>query len=143
MVSSKIVEGRSELGRKLTMERFYKREEKKTWVTYFWFLMLGGLAAHRFYLRKWKSAMCLLVIIWIPNLLLLYFTTPEGPRADPFVGSYNTAAELIVLIPWLWLGIIIVEVIAIPFLTTSANRELKHRLSSKFGFDNRLSDELD
>ncbi|HWI30196.1 MAG TPA: DUF2510 domain-containing protein, partial [Microbacterium sp.] len=39
--------------------------DKRVWVAYLLFLLLGGLAAHRFYLRRPVSAVGFIVLYWI------------------------------------------------------------------------------
>ena len=134
-VDATVVKGRSELGRQLTMERYYNRGFRRVWIAYFWLLMLGGVAAHRFYLRKWKSGIALLLLVWVPTIALIALTSTADPQLNSNNDLYKTALEIFRYVPAIFLLIIIIEIISIPFLTTSANRNLKKKLLRDFQLD--------
>ena len=101
-------------------------------IAYFWLFILGGLAAHRFYLRKWKSGAFLLLLIWVPSFVLVILTAHAEPSFDLYGKPFNRALDIFSYVPFAFLVILVLELISIPFLTKSSNKRLREKLLKDF-----------
>jgi len=105
-----VLEGRSQLGKELAIERYYKRECKSLFYAYILWFLLSLFAAHRFYLGYWKSG-------------LVYMTVMCAMFILPIIAFSLTAYAQLVMI-----ALFLFDAVMLPKITRQANLKIRQAL---------------
>ena len=98
-----LLENRSELGRKLLLERLVKQHKKSQLIAYALWLLFCGFGLHRMYLRQWRQAFMLIGLYFFVLIAPTGFYL-NGATASLY-GNLNTILMIIAIGVWLYEGV--------------------------------------
>ncbi len=121
-----LVKNRSELGRKLMLERLVKQNRKHQLVAYALWALLAGLGLHRMYLGQWRQAFSLI------GFYLFALLTPSLLLLSGNVALRNSSLTTILLLAGI--GIWLYEGVRLYSLVRRWNEELRKEIEISMAF---------
>ena len=104
----------------------YDANKKSALLAYVIWFFLAGLAGHRFYLRRYRSAVIML-LLWLAGVLLIVFSlvAARTSEAGDAVRSLAVFAPVVLAIPAIW---VVVDLFLIPGMVRKFNHGIIDRL---------------
>ena len=120
-------DGKTAVGSLSDVERkmHFEVSKKSTMIAYVIWLFFAGLAGHRFYLRRFGSAVLMLLFSVVVIVLIMGAVVTSSLNLDEMAEAMFVSAVIVSIVPLIW---IFVDLFLIPGIARRYNNDLIDRL---------------